>query len=54
MWGGPEMFLGICAAVPWEAHSVRHCFGKTPSPLESHYLCSELWVCSLFQSGGGI
>ena len=39
--------------VPWEAQDVCHCFGKLPSPLQSGYLCSELWVCSLFQDRGG-
>ena len=53
MWEGPELYLGILGAVPWEAHSVCHCFRKNPSPLESGYLCSEPWVCSLYQGGIG-
>ena len=53
MWEGRELYLGILGVVPWEAHSVCHCFGKDPSPLESGSLCSEQWVCSLFQGGVG-
>ena len=34
MWEGPELYLGIRGAVPWEAHTVCHYFGKNPSPSE--------------------